>query len=396
LKEKPGSSRTLLLVSLSVFLSSSTWFSGTAAAPILGRLWSLNEVQSSWLTISVQIGFIFGTVLFALLNLSDIFNARKFYFLSAVAGAVFNLAFAYLSSDLETAVVFRFLTGVTLAGIYPVGMKIITQWFRSGLGWRLGIMVGALTLGTALPYLNIAIGSELHWRFVVVSASFLSLLGGGLIFLLVTDGPYLKGKPEFKISIAFRLFSHRRFRLQAVGYFGHMWELYAFWSLHSVFLSASFAAHGYSGKSIVSLVAFLTIGLGTIGCISGGWISRRKGEKKVALVSLLVSGTLCATSGLLYLLPPGLLSAFMLLWGIFVISDSPQFSALAARYCPPEYTGTALTIQNGIGFAITVISIQLTAWLSQSIGWQWAFSFLTLGPVIGIGALLKIKEKTDF
>lgn len=395
MRSKLSSSRALFLVSLAVFLSSSTWFSGTAAAPVLERLWSLNEIQSSWLTVAVQLGFIIGTLLFALFNLPDILNARKFFFLAAVMGALFNLAFAYFTHGLAAAVVFRFLTGITLAGVYPVGMKIITQWFRAGLGWRLSILVGALTLGTALPYLNIVIGSEGQWRLVLVSASFLSILGGSLVLLLVTDGPYLKEIPGFKLKTAFQLFKHKRFRLQALGYFGHMWELYAFWSLNSVFLYASFRARGYSGQNIVPLIAFLTIGIGIFGCVLGGWISRVAGEKKVAIFSLLISGTLCASSGLLFMLPPGLLIGVMLLWGIFVIADSPQFSALAARYCPPEYTGTALTIQNGIGFAVTVVSIQLTAWIAQSLGWQWAFSFLMLGPFLGIWSLLKIKEKAD-
>jgi MFS family permease len=386
------SGRALLLVSLAVFLASSTWFSGTAAVPVLKEIWNLGDVRSSWLTIAVQLGFIFGTFLYALLNLADIFRTRKVFFVSALLGALFNAGFAMSSESFDMALALRFLTGVTLAGVYPVGMKIVAQWFRTSLGWRLGIMVGALTLGTAVPFLFFTAGTRLDWRILIFTSSVCVLAGGLLVLLGVPDGPYLKETPPFDAQAAFRIFRFRTFRLQAFGYFGHMWELYAFWSLVSSYLAASFAKNARQFMGSVPLVSFLAIGIGIFGCILGGWMSRFAGERKVALASLIASAMFCGLSGFLFELPPGLLIPAVLLWGIVVISDSPQFSALAAVSCPPEYTGTALTIQNGIGFGITVISIQFMAWLSQRVGWQWAFVFLAAGPLLGAVAMARLKN----
>jgi MFS family permease len=362
---------------------------------VLRRIWNLTELQCSWLTVSVQLGFIVGTFLYAIFNISDIFNTRKVFFFSAALGAGWNAAFALLSLDFNLALTFRFLTGVTLAGVYPVGMKIIAQWFRSKLGWSLGVMVGALTLGTAFPYLIMALGADIDWRWLMLVASGLSLLGGFIVLAGLSDGPYLSRSAPFDPKMIFKIFRHHRFRFQAFGYFGHMWELYAFWSLAATFLAASFTDSSPAWRNATPLLSFLVIGIGTLGCILGGWISRSVGEKKVALVSLLLSGCLCLTSWFLFELPPLFLAVAALLWGLVVISDSPQFSALAAQYCPPEYTGTALTIQNGIGFGITVLSIQLTAWIAQSFGWRWAFVFLAVGPILGILSLFKLEHSTD-
>jgi len=387
-----NSNRALLFVSLAVFLASSTWFSGTAAAPVLKQIWGLDDVRSSWLTISVQLGFIFGTFFYALLNLADIFKSRKVFFVSALLGALFNAGFALIPGDFGAALALRFLTGVTLAGVYPVGMKIVAQWFRTNLGWRLGVMVGALTLGTAVPYLVFAVGARFDWRLLLLTASALAVLGGLLILFGIPDGPHLKETPGFDVRAAFRIFRFRTFRLQAFGYFGHMWELYAFWSLVSCYLAASFSKNSPQFMAFVPLASFLAIGIGIFGCILGGWMSRYVGERKVALASLIASTIFCGLSGFLFRLPPGLLIAAVLLWGLVVISDSPQFSALAALSCPPAYTGTALTIQNGLGFGITVVSIQLVAWLSGRLGWQWAFVFLGVGPLLGAVSMAKLRD----
>jgi len=387
---KPG--RALFLISLAVLLASSIWFSGTAAAAVLKKIWGLSEVQSSWLTISVQLGFILGTFLYALLNVADIFNTRSVFFLSALWGAFFNAGLALMSNGLLAAVLFRFLTGITLAGVYPVGMKLVVQWFREKLGWRLGIMVGALTLGTAIPYLIFALGADFNWRQLLLIASGLAVAGGLIVKIGLPDGPYLKESPPFDIRAAFRIFKYRAFRLQAFGYFGHMWELYAFWSLSASYLAASFNRNPEGPSVSVSLITFLTIGVGIFGCVLGGWISRFIGERAVALVSLFVSFAFCALSGFLFYLPAGLLIPAVLLWGVFVISDSPQFSAMAAQFCPAEYTGTALTIQNGIGFAITAVSIQFIAWVSQHLGWPGAFPWLAVGPALAAVAMTRLRD----
>ena len=390
-KTKDISNRVLLLVSLAVLMASSVWFSGTAAVPVLKKAWILTDIQAAWLTISVQLGFIFGTFVYALMNISDIFRASRVFFVSALLGAVFNGFFAFFCSELNGAIIFRFLTGIFLAGIYPVGMKIVAAWFRSGLGWRLGILVGALTMGTATPYLIGFLGGGWDWKILIAVASGLSLTGGLMILMGVPEGPYLQKRAKFDMRIGFRIFRERKFRLQALGYFGHMWELYAFWALSATFLAFALEADSGLDPRFLPLISFSIIGIGTLGCVLGGLVSRIKGERSIALISLLVSGSMCAISWIIFSLPPVFIVVLMLVWGFFVVSDSPQFSALAAIYCPPEYTGTALTIQNGIGFGITVISLQIIPWIAHMIGWQWAFVFLLPGPILGALAMLKLK-----
>jgi len=373
----------MLVVSAAVLLCSSTWFSGTAIVPNLKAVWALTDSQSAWLTIAVQLGFITGTFAYAALNLADRFNARRVFFVSAVAGAAFNACFGLLTNQLAGAVAFRFLTGLTLAGVYPVAMKIIASWFNTGLGWRLGVLVGALTLGTASPYLIRAIGAQFNWRSLVIVASASSLVGGVLMITAVTDGPYLKARAAFDTRMLFKVFREKRFRFTALGYFGHMWELYAFWSLVSFYLAERLKDSHSDRGPMLPLLSFATVGAGAAGCVAGGLISKLSGERKVALFSLIVSGTMCLLSGVAFQLPVWLLATYVIVWGVFVVSDSPQFSALAARYCPPEYTGTALTVQNGIGFAVTVVSIQLLPILSSSVGWNRALVFLGIGPALG-------------
>jgi MFS family permease len=382
------------VVSCAVLLSFSTQLSGTAAVPILKNLWELSDSQSAWLTSSVQLGFIGGTILSAWLNLSDVFNARHVFFVSALLGAAFNAIFAWFSNGLPSAVVLRFLTGVALAGIYPVGMKLVASWFRSGLGWQLGIMIGAITAGIAIPYLTLAVGAQYSWRALVSVASLASSVGGLLIIAALSDGPYLKERARFDARMITKVFRHPPFRYTAFGYFGHMWELFAFWSMLTFYLSRSFETRSSFWFDAVPLLVFMTVGVGAIGCVAGGWVSRWLGERRVALGSLLISALMCALSGFLFDFTPPLLLLFIMTWGIFVISDSPQFSALAVRYCPPEYTGTALAVQNGIGFAITVGSIQLLPWVAGFVGWRWAFSFLTIGPFFGAYYMARLRDVT--
>ena len=385
-----GRRRALGLVSLAVLLASATWFSGTASAPALRELWGLSGIQAAWLTVAVQLGFIAGTLVYALFNVAYVFPPRRVFFFSALAGAVFNAGFALLADGLETALVLRFLTGLTLAGVYPVGMKIVAQWHRPGLGFGLGIMVAALTLGTALPYLILSFGRTADWRLGSAAASILAVAGGALAAFGLGDGPYLRERARFDARAAFRLFKHRPFRLQALGYFGHMAELYALWSLGGFFVAAGFSGRRSLDPENVSLLMFAVVGAGAAGCVLGGFLSRRYGEKAVALAALAMSGTCALSSGFVSKLPPALVVAIMLVWGAAVVADSAQFSSLAAQTCPPEYAGTALTIQNGIGFAVTVAAIPLVAWLGQAVGWRWAFTVLAAGPLFGAAALSRL------
>jgi MFS family permease len=326
----------------------------------------------------VQLGFITGTLLYAVLNVADVFNARRVFFVSSCLGAASNLAFGFVAEGIGAASGYRFLTGVFLAGVYPVGMKLVASWFRSGLGWRLGVLVAALTLGTAFPYLLRAVGTTLDWRGLVATASALSAVGGILVLAAIGDGPHLRQRARFDPGVLTRVFRHTPFRKTAFGYFGHMWELYAFWSMVPFFLAGRLAPED------VPMASFLAVAVGAAGCLVGGWASRTAGERRVAIVSLTISGTICLASGLIYTLAPTVVVVFVLIWGFFVIADSPQFSALAARHCPAEYTGTALTVQNGIGFAVTIVSIQLTPLVAQQIGWRYALTFLAVGPLFGL------------
>lgn len=363
-------------------MASSTWLSGTAAARTLSEAWDLAPTAAAWLTSSTQYGFIAGTFVYALTNLADRFNARIVFFASALAGALFNLAFAWFADGLSTALPLRFLTGVTLAGVYPVAMKIVASWFRTGLGWRLGVMVGFLTLGTALPYGIVAAGAHLPWRVLVSAASFLAMLGGVAMLLGIGDGPYLRERARVDLRMVLRVFAHAPFRHTAFGYFGHMWELYAFWSLTAFFVGASVVGQA-PWEARVPWIAFATVALGAVGCIGGGLVSRHVPERRVALCALAVSGSMCLVSGFAFAWPAWALVVFLGIWGIFVVADSAQFSALAARHAPPHYTGTALTIQNGLGFLVTTITIQLVPWLATEIGWQWSFTVLAVGPLVG-------------
>lgn len=383
--DAPGAGRAFAVVCSGVLLATSTWFSGTAVTPQLVEAWHLESSAGSWLTIAVQAGFIVGTLVYALTNLADVFNARRVFFASAVAGAIFNGVFGLFADGLVSALILRFCTGLTLAGVYPVGMKIVASWFRSGLGWRLGVMVGALTLGTAFPYLLRAIGAEAGWRSLVLFASGAAVAGGVLVLVGMGDGPYLRSGSRFDPRILVRVFRDRAFRLTALGYFGHMWELYAFWALVSSWL---YASEGPGDDQ--SWRVFAIIGVGAFGCAAGGWLSRGLGERRVALGALTLSCCACVVSGFAYSWPPAPKLAFLLAWGVVVVADSPQFSALAARFAPRQYVGTALTVQNGVGFALTIVSIQLVSTLAAAVGWRWVFLTLAIGPLLGAVAVHRL------
>jgi adenylate kinase family enzyme/MFS family permease len=388
--EAPGARRALGLLSLAVFLASSTWFTGTAAGSYLKLLWGLGAGQTAWLTIAVQLGFIAGTFAYALFNLSDAYPVRRVFALSALAGAVFNAAFAWPGNGYSTALIFRFLTGASLAGVYPVGLKIVAQWHRVGLGRPLSKLIAALTLGSSMPFLIMALGGRVDPHALLSAASALALGGSALVGFGLEDGPYRLAPARFDWKAAGRAFANRAFRIQAWGYFGHMWELYAFWSLGVSYVGAALAGTPLAGGRPVALIAFLIFLAGVGGCLAGGALSRSHGEKIVALAALAISSGCCALSPLFFGGPAWVLIPFVLVWGAAVIADSPQFSGLAARACEPEYMGTALTIQNGIGFAVTVVSIQFTASAVPLLGWRWAFVLLLPGPLLGAWAAWRI------
>ncbi len=378
--------RILPTIIFSQFTGTSLWFAGNAVFPELARLWGLSPDALGYVTSSVQLGFIAGTLVFAVLAISDIFSPRKLFLICSLCGAFCNAGVYLFADGLVSLMVFRFLTGFFLAGIYPVGMKIAAGWYQRDLGRALGFQIGALVLGTAFPHLLRAIGQSVAWTSVIVSVSAIAAIGGLVMAVLVPDGPYLANSAKFDPGALKVIFRSRNFRSSAFGYFGHMWELYAFWAFVPVML-ATYMGSGTAVRLDIPLWAFLIIGVGSIGCAGGGLLTGKFASARVASVQLAISGICCLISPLLFSAPPPVFLAFLLVWGITVVGDSPQFSALNALHAPKALVGSALTIVNCIGFSITIVSIQLLSYASHFIDTRWLFLLLTVGPVAGLYAM---------
>lgn len=380
----PG--RILPTIIFSQFAGTSLWFAGNAVLPELRQLWGLSPDALGYMTSSVQLGFIGGTFMFALLAISDVFSPRKIFLACSLLGAVFNAGVYLFAEGLVSLMVLRFLTGFFLAGIYPVGMKIAAGWYQRNLGKAIGYLVGALVLGTAFPYLLKGTGQSLPWSGVILSVSVTAALGGLVMYMLVPDGPYLAKGARFDPTALKLIFQSEKFRSSAFGYFGHMWELYTFWAFVPVML-ATHMGSGTAFRLNIPLWAFLVIGAGSIGCAVGGLLSHRFGSARVASAQLAVSGICCMVSPLMFSAPSVVFLPFLLIWGITVVGDSPQFSALNAHNAPKALVGSALTIVNCIGFSITIVSIQLLSHASHFIDTRWLFLLLAVGPVAGLLAM---------
>ncbi len=390
MKKRPAWILPIIIVSQ--FTGTSLWFAGNAILGDIQRQWSLGESALGFVTSVVQLGFITGTLCFAVLAVSDRFSPRKVFFFCSLLGAFSNLLVYLAAGGFTSLMIFRGMTGFFLAGIYPVGMKIASGWYREGLGKALGFLVGALVLGTALPHLLKGSGHSVPWQTVIIAISLISAGGGGLMFFLVPDGPYLLKGTTFNGKALMLIFERRNLRAAAFGYFGHMWELYTLWAFVPMFLIAYVADHP-EARIDISLWAFSIIAAGSLGCIGGGLIAKKIGSALVAFVQLGLSGICCLISGLIFQAPPEMFLAFLIFWGIVVVGDSPQFSALVARTAPEELVGSALTIVNCIGFFITIISIQLISSLIYIIPANYLFIFLTIGPIIGLGSLRPLVHK---
>jgi predicted MFS family arabinose efflux permease len=384
---QPRPARILPVIVAAQFAGASIWFAGNAVLPELQRAWGLPAAAVGYVTSAVQLGFIAGTLVFAFLAIADRFSPRLVYLACSLAGAAANLAAYAADGSLAALLLTRFATGFFLAGIYPVGMKIASGWFRKDLGYALGLLTGALVLGTAFPHLLQGLGQAWPWQAVMLGVSACAALGGFLMFTLVPDGPYLQRGSKFDPRALASVFRSRGFRASAFGYFGHMWELYAFWAFVPVALAARAAVDN------VSVWSFAVIAAGFAGCAGGGLVSLRAGSARVALAQLSTSGACCLLSPLLFLAPAPAFVAFLLVWGVAVVGDSPQFSALNAANAPPGLVGSALTIANCIGFAITIPSIEL---LNAAAGWlpvQYLFLLLVPGPVFGLVAMRPLLGK---
>jgi MFS family permease len=390
----------LALLALGESLGMTLWFSATAAAPALVAKFHLSAGGAAWLTMAVQGGFVVGTLVTAILNLPDLVAPRRLFALGCVLGAVATAAVARADSA-PTAFLLRFGTGAALAWVYPTGMKIVASWFQRERGTGLGVLVASLTLGQAFPHLLAAVAPQSSWQLRMLVSSALAVAGGLVVLVGVRDGPHLEPLGRFNARAAAALFTNRRTRLAAIGYFGHMWELYAMWSWAGVFGAASLAASGpikaspaLAAMPVASVAAFLAIATGSAGCLLGGVVADRIGRARVAGLALVMSGSCALASGLVFGHHPALLYALLACWGLVVVADSAQFSALIADYSPRSQVGTALAVETCCGYLLTMASIRLMPVVAAWVTWRWAFLALIPGPLIGAIAMRRLSADT--
>lgn len=388
--------RVLLLVATAELLAMAPWFSASAVAPTLTRIWSLSPGATAWLTISVQLGFVAGAIVSAMLVLADRLSARRLITGSAIIAAAATVGVT-LASGARMAIAFRLLTGAALAGVYPPGMKIAAGWFKEGRGLAIGILVGALTLGSASPHLVRWAVSPEAWRIVLLTAAGSAVAGGLLVLLVPNDGPFAAPSPRFSLAAAPRILKDRGVALANLGYLGHMWEVYAMWTWMAAFVAAS--EHARRGDQanvtgLAALVTFAVVGSGAVGCWLGGEYGDRWGRSLVTSVAMLISGICALTVGLVFGGPLLLLVPVLVVWGVSVVADSAQFSAAVSELAPREYVGTALTLQTSMGFLLTCATIYLLPMVAAKIGWRWSMSVLAIGPALGIWAMLTLRRRT--
>jgi MFS family permease len=377
----------LIVLAAAEFLGMTAWFSATAATPALIAEYGLDSSGASWLTMAVQAGFVAGTLVSALANLPDILNPRRLFATGCGIAAVAN-ALVTLAPSGTTAIALRLLTGAALACVYPPGLKIAAGWFLERRGLALGVIVGALTAGKAFPHLLQALLGDAGWRTPILTASALTVIAGVLVIAFVGDGPHVAATSRFDPHAVTRLFTTPAARQATFGYLGHMWELYGMWTWVATFATASLAAARVADPmQSGSVVAFVAIVSGTIGCVLAGWLGDRVGKARVAAAAMAVSAICCALTPAAFGASEAVLIALVSIWGFSVVADSAQFSALVAQFTERDHVGTALTVQTCLGFLLTIVTIRLVPVLAESLGWRWAFLLLTPGPLVGIVAL---------
>jgi MFS family permease len=385
--------RMLWRIAAAQFLGMTLWFSATAAAPAIAREFALTPGATAWLTMAVQGGFVAGTLASALLNLADVMNARRLFAAGCAAGALANAAIAAAPSE-WAIVALRFATGAALACVYPPGLKIAAGWFVERRGWAMGVLVGAVTMGSAFPHLLAWAAADVPWRPLLWISSALSLAGGAIALLTVRDGPHVTASAPFDPHAIRSVLGSRGVRLATLGYLGHMWELYAMWAWIAAFASAWLIAAGEPPGRTASLVAFVAIASGAIGCVvAGGWADRL-GKARVARAALLASGACAAGAGIAFGQPLYWLLALAVVWGFAIVADSAQFSALVSEHSAHTMVGTALTLQTCAGFLLTMISMRLVPAVAASAGWRWSFLLLVPGPILGSVAMTALRRQS--
>jgi MFS family permease len=368
-----------------------TWFSASAVIPQLRVEWSLSSTAAAWMTIAVQLGFVAGAVVSATFNVADVLPVRRVIAGAALGAAAAN-ALVVLADAPSLGIPLRFATGFFLAGVYPPALKLLATWYRPAeRGTALGILVGALTIGSAAPHLVNGLGG-LPWETVVITTSILTVLGGLVAVALVDEGPYPFPRAAFDPTQIRRVFSDRGVRLASLGYFGHMWELYAMWAWFLLFLGESLAASGVDAERLAPLGTFVVIGSGALGCYLGGVLGDRWGRPQTTALAMAISGSCALVIGMLLGASPWLVLAVGVVWGISVVADSAQFSTAVTEYANQSYVGTALTLQLALGFTLTVATIWLVPLVRDASSWGWAFAMLAAGPALGIVAMLRLRR----
>ncbi len=389
----PKMTRILPILVISQFFCTSVWFAGNAIMPDLARAYGIEPLFFAHLTSAIQFGFISGTLLFATLTLSDRLSPSKLFFVSSFLAALFNAGMSVEGVSIKGVLVLRFLTGFCLAGVYPVGMKIASDYYQSGLGKSLGFLVGALVLGTAFPHLAKDLTQHLPWRSVLFLTSSLAWIGGLLVFFFIPDGPFRQPSQGWLPSALFKGFQIPDFRAVTCGYFGHMWELYAFWAFLPIILT-TYNNQFLNANLNVPLLSFGIIASGSLSCSMAGLLANRLGTQKLALGALSLSGLCCLLSPVFFnQSSSSVFLVFLFFWGLVVIADSPLFSTLVAQNAPVESRGTSLTVVNCIGFAITIVSIQVIRSISDHLIWPYTYMILGIGPILGILGLVRKKGK---
>ncbi len=386
--------RNLGLLAVATVLGLSLWFSATAVAPALEAAWGLTATETAWLAMAVQIGFVVGTFASGVLNLPDLMDARRLFALSALAGALANALFAVLADGPALGIVFRFLTGLFLAGVYPPGLKLAATWSRRTRGLAIGVIVGALAVGSASPHLIRSL-FDFPWQHVVLVSSASAALGGAIVGFAMHEGPFAGAPARFDPRFIFEIVRSRGLRLAILGYLGHQWELYAMWTWTPILLVQVFEERGV-GPDAASAVAFGVVAVGGLSSVVAGALADRIGRTTVTSIAMIGSGASALAAAALIQAPLWALVVILFIWGLTVVADSAQFSAAVTELSPPEYLGTALTLQTSVGFLVTLGSIQLVPIVFTGPGgWPAAFALLALGPMFGVAAMLRLRRTPE-